>query len=230
MVLAIREKSPMHAVMTANYQHFFTQQNGPHKHLINIIGRNMQCEFRRPIPGHQYIAFKQIEQFVEKIGRPIIIDSCCGTGHSSHKLSSQFPDHAIIGIDKSRARLSRSPKSKDNCLLIQGDVIDLWRLIAQTSWPIERHYLLYPNPWPKACHVKRRFYAHPIWPILVQLAPYLEIRCNWSLYAEEAMIALGMLSQTPVLRQKIDSEYMSLFEKKYIEASCSLYIIENQLI
>lgn len=216
--------------MKADYSHFSTTQRGPHYNLSSLVNRHLTTKYLRPIPHHQLISFAQINEFIAHTSRPVIIDSGCGVGLSSIKLAEQFYDHTVIGIDKSKDRLSRAPKTPPNCLLIQGDVIDLWRLIENASWSVARHYLLYPNPWPKACQVQRRFHAHPIWPTLVKLAPYFELRCNWRIYAEEAMIALQMLGQHPELSIKSDTEYLTMFEKKYLESGCEIYIIKNTLI
>ena len=50
------------------------------------------------------------------------------------------------------------------------------RPIARTSGMLlaqlahrEQHYLLYPNPWPKAKHLQRRVHGHGSFPLLLQL-------------------------------------------------------------
>lgn len=216
--------------MTAQYQNFITKQNGSHHHLIDIVEKHAETAYLRPIPTHQQAAFAKIMQFAKAIDRPLIIDSGCGTGLSTRKLAERYPDHGVIGIDKSVARLERAPSTNlTNCLLVRGDVIDLWRLLAFEQLPITHHYLLFPNPWPKAEHVKRRFYAHPVFHTMVHLAPYFELRTNWQIYADECVIALRILGQQPEIRTKTDSDYMTLFEKKYLEASCPVYLVTNHL-
>lgn len=216
--------------MTVNYQHFRTTQPLINPALHKMVLRYQNTQFLRPIPDHQLQAFYRIEHFVNKHSRPIILDSGCGTGLSTINLAQKFEDHLVIGIDKSSARLSRAQKNQENCLLVQGDLIDLWRLFKQASLPIERHYMFYPNPWPKIGQLKRRFYAHPVWSTMVTLASYFELRTNWQTYALEAMYALKLLGQKPKLNLKKDPDFISLFEKKYLEAGCTLYKIENQLV
>lgn len=212
------------------YQEFLTAQTSPHHALVQIVKRYAVAHYRRPIAHHQSASFDQIMAFVAKRNRPIIIDSGCGTGLSTKNLALAFPDHDVIGIDKSLARLSRAEASDlSNFLLVRGDLIDLWRLLASAKLPISRHYLLYPNPWPKVSHLKRRFYAHPIFTSMLLLAPYLEVRTNWRIYADELVIALATMGQQPEISEKTDQNYLSLFEKKYLASSCKIFVVTNNL-
>ena len=55
-------------------------------------------------------------------------------------------------------------------------------------------FLFFPNPWPKAySEIKRRFHAHPVFATMASLAPCLELRTNWRIYAEECAVALSIL-------------------------------------
>lgn len=212
--------------MKCLYQEFKTAQAGPHKDLERIVARYEKTIFQRPIPDHQEAAFKKILNFLD--GRPIILDSGCGTGLSTKKLAQQFPDHQIIGIDKSFLRLNRhlwDRNQRNNYLLVRADVIDLWRLLSTKHLPISHHFIFFPNPWPKISQYKRRFYAHPVFATMVALAPYLEVRTNWRIYAEELVIALKVIGIDSRLAIKRDDNYMSLFEKKYLAAQCEIFIV-----
>lgn len=214
--------------MKALYSNFVTTQKGAAPNLSSIVSLHARTQFLRPFPDHQLKAFSILRAFVDQECRPIVIDSCCGTGLSTTLLAEQYPDHFVIGIDKSEARLSRNlKKPSSNLLFLRADVIDLWRLLAQASLPITHHFLFYPNPWPKANQIKRRFYAHPVFSTMLTLAPYFEMRTNWLIYAEECLRAMGLLGFTASLTMKTDSRYISLFEKKYQAASCPIYIVKN---
>lgn len=214
--------------MFNRYQNFQTRQISSHHNLTNLVDKYAQSEFLRPIPSHQYDVFEKINSFVKEKDRPIILDSGCGTGLSTKILAEQFPLHTVIGIDKSAARLSRAAESRrENLLLVRGDLIDLWRLFARERFNIERHYLLFPNPWPKIGHLKRRFYAHPIFKVMISLAPYFELRTNWEIYAQECTTALSALGHNPKCALKTDREFMTLFEKKYVNANCPIYVVTN---
>lgn len=226
------EKNPSpssDSAMEKNYHLFKTTQNGPHKNLSAIIRRHKPGSFKRPIPHHQHAAFSSLHSFVTKENKPIIIDSCCGTGLSSIKLAQQFPDHVVIGIDKSLDRLNRSVFYEgNNLLLLRANVIDQWRLLKEAQLPITHHFLFFPNPWPKATQLKRRFHAHPVFYEMAMLAPYFEMRTNWKIYGEECQIAFRELGLKTSLELKQDTHYYSLFEKKYLSSACPIFIVKTQ--
>lgn len=216
--------------MTTRYQEFISAQTGPHRDLKELVKRQARAKYQRPIAHHQYAPFNQIMAFVRDRSRALIIDSGCGTGLSTRNLARAFPEHDVIGIDKSVARLNRAESTDmPNLLLVRGDLIDLWRLLLEAKLPISRHYLFYPNPWPKIGHVKRRFHAHPVFKSMLSLAPYLEVRTNWQIYAEELFIALETFGQKPHITEKADDNYISLFEKKYLASGCKIFVVTNEL-
>lgn len=62
-------------------------------------------------------------------------------------------EHYVNGVASLLARLERD--RVENVRLTAGDARDLLDVLPSTS--IARIYLLYPDPWPKARHHKRRF-------------------------------------------------------------------------
>jgi tRNA (guanine-N7-)-methyltransferase len=214
--------------MNNRYQNFITKQITTHRNLIAIVRKHTTTTYLRPIPSHQIAVFKHIKQFAQSVNLPLIIDSGCGTGQSTKKLAEIFPDHGVIGIDKSIARLARAaPSSLTNYILVRGNLIDLFRLLAAENLPISRHYLFFPNPWPKATHITRRFHAHPVFSTMISIAQYFELRTNWHIYAQECKLALETINQRPTLTLKSDTDFMTLFEKKYMDALCPIYIVTN---
>ncbi len=160
---------------------------------------------------------------------PLILDSGCGTGHASKLLATANPDKLIIGVDKSSHRLAKGGldcnfELLENCLLLKMNLVDFWRLAVEHDWKLEKHYLLYPNPWPKAKHLRRRWYAHPVFPQLLKLGGELELRCNWKLYAEEFQAAMNFITPgSCILTEYSERTGISLFEQKYLRQGHQLY-------
>jgi tRNA G46 methylase TrmB len=187
--------------------------------------------YQRPIAAHNQRVFEQLERWRKAQGLPILLDSGCGTGQSSLRLAERFPGQAVLGVDKSHTRLRQRGVDIDaavmpsaHCCFALGDLVDLWRLMAAAGWRFERHYLLYPNPWPKPAQRLRRWPLHPIWPTLLDLAPELELRTNWRIYAEEAVASLqaqGWRAELDVL--PLQAEPISPFEAKYQASGHRLY-------
>jgi tRNA G46 methylase TrmB len=93
-----------------------------------------------------------------------------------------------------------------------------------------RHYLFYPNPYPKGTQLQKRWHGHPVFPTLLNLGGILEMRCNWIVYAEEFAtalnVALGVAAE--VERFKPDT-YISAFERKYALSGQALFRVRVHL-
>ena len=69
-----------------------------------------------------------------------------------------------------------------NLILMRADLNDFYRLAADAGWRLARHFILYPNPWPKSVHLKRRWHGAPVFPYMLRLGGVMELRSNWKLY------------------------------------------------
>jgi tRNA (guanine-N7-)-methyltransferase len=291
-----------------------SNQKDVHESLEKIVTKHLNTEFMRPIPEHQIEIFNIIDDIVMVTQKPIILDSGCGTGLSTQNLAKQFPNHLVIGVDRSLHRLNKAdlkepinqhtgsphpnlpPKGKgwflsyfaiisskitnffffwqlietsynsniskksknttpyifrkDNLILVQANLIDFWNLIYQKNqsyldnpnksnsnkkWNITHHFILYPNPYPKAAQFKQRFHGHPIFPTMLKLSPRLEIRTNWDIYIKEAYQAINICNKDLDNNLKIYIENInndlnsknlnpiSLFEDKYLKNNIKIF-------
>lgn len=204
-----------------------SSQTGIHQNLQGIIEKHQITRFEKPIAEHTLTAFNDVSVCLSHDrDKPLIIDSGCGTAMSTRLLAAQYPDTWVIGVDRSIKRLSKHYEVPlpNNALLVQADLIDFWRLALRAGWQLKRHLLLYPNPYPKSVHLKRRFHAHPVFSDLLALGGVIELRTNWEVYAEEFCFSanlLGKVCQGIEAIQPITP--LSLFEKKYQESEQSLY-------
>ena len=92
------------------------------------------------------------------------------------------------------------------------------------TWDITRHYLLYPNPYPKSKQFTKRFHGHPIFPSLLNISKKIILRSNWDIYINEFELAAKIYAKNKnikinIIKNNINQkhQYLSLFEKKYIE-------------
>jgi len=205
-------------------------QTEAHARLREIVLRHRDTEYQETIPEYAQRGFECVQHWVQTQGKPIILDSGCGTGDSSVYLAQQHPHCCVVAIDKSAQRLGRGQLATlpDNVYFIRNDCIHLWRLMARHNWKVTSHYLLYPNPWPKPGHVRRRWHAHPVFPCLLQLGGELIMRTNWHIYAQEFSQAIRYLSgqQWPVQRYQVD-EPISLHERKYHLSGHALFQVRG---
>lgn len=195
-----------------------TNQTGPHDKITDLVKRHLANPSQKPFNQHTLDAFEQTLEWVEQQSKPIILDSCCGVGESTALIAAQFPNCCVIGVDKSALRTSKHEhysQKADNYLMVRADLNDFWRLARQAQWQLERHYLLYPNPYPKAAQVQRRWHASAAFPDIVALSGVLEVRSNWDLYIEEFAQALTVAG-LPSKAEKYHCDQPSTpFERKY---------------
>jgi tRNA G46 methylase TrmB len=111
-----------------------------------------------------------------------------------------------------------------NAWLVRTDLVSLWQLLAAHGIELSAQFILYPNPYPKPAQMGRRWPAHPVFPLLLGLSPYLEVRSNWRPYVEEwALVAemLGAASRPVELFRP--SRVVTAFERKYHSDRQPLY-------
>lgn len=214
-----------------------SNQDGIHPDLNKIVTKHSQSSFRRPIAEHTLQAFQSIEKRVATDPRALILDSGCGIGESSINLAKQYRDCLVIGVDQSQHRLDKNYAQAgqaggiENLVLLRADCVDFWRLGVQAGWQLCKHYILYPNPWPKKAHIKRRWHGHPVLKNLLELGGEFELRSNWSVYVAEFAQALTLLGYTVQQHGELvcDNTYLTPFERKYALSGQSLFSLQANL-
>lgn len=212
--------------MQHNSRPVISNQPGPHHDLARRVARALENPLRKPIAAHTEQAFEEAQTWYQQRQAPLILDAGCGVGLSTRRLAAQFPDCAVIGVDRSEDRLGRDHGNlPENARLVRADLVDFWRLAEQAGWALERHYLLYPNPYPKAAHLKMRWHGHPVLPTLLALGGKLEVRSNWSLYVEEFALAVAQVTgqQAEVGVLSPNGNYLTPFEAKYDQSGQTLW-------
>lgn len=165
----------------------------------------------------------------------LVLDSGCGTGISTSGLADRHAECVVVGVDRSAARLRRGgvrtwPLRHGNRIWVRAELSSFWRLAAAHGWRLRRHYLLYPNPWPKPAHLQRRWHAHPVFPAMLGLGGVLEMRCNWRIFADEFAGALEIATGCRVFPERMAVACpASPFEAKYHASGQELYRVRIDL-
>jgi len=212
-----------------------SSQAGIHPRLQVLLDRHTLVDWAQPLHRPTVAAFETLQKSLCGREGGLVLDSGCGTGESTRHLAARFPESLVIGVDKSAARLYKTgaasfPHRENNAVWLRAELASFWRLALAAGWKLERHYLFYPNPWPKPGQLQRRWHAHPVFPDLLRLGGRLEMRCNWKLYAEEFAFAVNRLSGTriePVRLRKPDP--VSACERKYRDSGHALYSVTKEL-
>lgn len=214
----------------ANSSPVQSAQTEVHPRLFEVLERHLGHADQTPIADFSRAIWPQVHAFLSS--RPsFVLDLGCGTGYSTAQLALKHPLCAVLGVDRSVVRLTKQQSAvvPDNALCVRMDQFDLLRLLAGAAIQAEITYLLYPNPSPKAEHLKRRWHAHAILPTLLAQSKALELRTNWSVYAQEFAAALRFCQwQTTLENIAADAPAISLFEAKYRASGHALFRVIAQ--
>ncbi len=113
-------------------------------------------------------------------GRPVWLEIGFGSGEHLVHQASQHPDVAIIGVEiyvngvaSCLGKVRRA--GLDNIAVHMGDARDLMDVLPAGC--IQKAFLLYPDPWPKARHHRRRFVTPDhLGPLHRAMSPGSELR------------------------------------------------------
>lgn len=210
-------------IVSDNSRAVSSNQAGIHPKLATSVERHLATRFLRPPAAHSQQAFAALAGELAKRPRPLVLDSFCGTGMSTALLAARHPGHLVVGVDQSAHRLARHNRAAGNYLLLQADCEDIWQLLLSHGFTVDYHYLLYPNPWPKAKHLRRRIHGHASFPWLLQLGGAIELRSNWQLYVEEFGLAMHIVGRLGAVSQVSGDPAMTLFEEKYRRSNHTLW-------
>ncbi|QBY04729.1 SAM-dependent methyltransferase [Thalassotalea sp. HSM 43] len=209
-----------------------TNQPGIHESLTEVVEKHLRHEFKKPIADHTRAAFALVDEKVQNHGGPVILDACCGVGQSTRILAKQNPTALVIGVDKSDNRINRNVEDiwqAENYILVRADLNDFYRLLVEAKWPVDKHYILYPNPWPKAKHLQRRWHGSAVFPYIIKVGKTLHLRSNWRLYLEEFQQAAAIAGYSGALSTVNDEQPLTPFEAKYKASEQTCYKLDITL-
>ncbi|MBU2872017.1 SAM-dependent methyltransferase [Colwellia sp. E2M01] len=208
-----------------------SNQEGIHEKLDEVVIKHLSHPFQKPYQAHTQEAFAEMDALVNDFlaSNPqgeIILDACCGVGQSTRLLAKHNPNALVIGVDKSDHRLTRNVEgfaiddgfTADNYQLVRADLNDFYRLVKAAGWPVTKHYILYPNPWPKSKHLQRRWHGSAVFPQMTSIGEQLILRSNWFIYlaefkqAAEHVNLQGDITIVPIVNS---AEALTPFEAKF---------------
>lgn len=212
------------SVVLGDSKAIVTNQPGIHEKLEALVLKHLAHPSKKPVQAHTQQAFDLANARVQQHQGEVIFDSCCGVGQSTRLLAKMNPNALVIGVDKSAHRINRNDselvdqtntQQVNNFMLVRADLNDFYRLAVAAKWPVNHHYILYPNPWPKAKHIQRRWHGSAVFPEILKLSSSLTLRSNWRLYLEEFQFAAELAGKHGEITLVNDEQALTPFEAKY---------------
>lgn len=201
-----------------------TNQTGVHQNLHKVVTRQLASASQKPLSAHTQQAFQDAVNWLGDWQGELILDSCCGVGESTVNIAQAHPNARIIGIDKSALRTDKHQayaSTLQNYLVLRADLSDFLRLLVLSDKKLTKHYLLYPNPYPKSAHLQRRWYATSALKDILKLGGILEVRSNWQLYIQEFSAALTISNVSHQIGVFESDKAITPFERKYWQSGQS---------
>jgi tRNA G46 methylase TrmB len=201
-----------------------TNQEGIHKNLQKVVNRQLASSSQKPLSAHTEQAFQQAINWLGDWQGELILDSCCGVGESTVNIAQAHPHARVIGIDKSALRTNKHQayaSNVQNYLVLRADLNDFLTLLVLNEKKLTKHYLLYPNPYPKSAHLQRRWYATAALKDMLKLGGVLEVRSNWQLYIQEFSAALAIAKVDSEVGVYVRDKAITPFERKYWQSGQS---------
>jgi tRNA (guanine-N7-)-methyltransferase len=134
---------------------------------------------------------------------PITLEIGFGMGDTLLQMAAAAPELDFLGIEVHRPGLGRllaglATRGLDNVRVIEGDAVQvLTQMLAEDV--LDRLLLLFPDPWPKKRHHKRRLLQAPFVELAarrLRLGGLFHAATDWEPYAEQM---LALLEACPLL-------------------------------
>ena len=125
---------------------------------------------------------------------PVEVEIGCGNGDALLQMAAARPDHNFLGIEVYRPGVGKllagiEAAELDNVRVFHRDAVEVIRYcLGERS--VHRIFVLFPDPWPKKRHHKRRLLQAPFVRMLAErLEPsgILAVATDWQPYAEFVM-------------------------------------------
>ena len=128
---------------------------------------------------------------------PRVLEIGFGNGETLVSLAESHPDRDYLGIDVYEPGIGRllaaiAEKSLSNVRLLRVDAVDVLRMSLPAA-SLAEVLLLFPDPWPKKRHHKRRLVqADFVRQVATSLAPggVFHLATDWQNYAEHMLAVL----------------------------------------
>lgn len=181
------------------------------------------------VPSDYFRKLSKEEIF--ETNRPLEIDLGCGDGSFLVAMASHYPERNFLGVERLLGRVRKVIRKAEKNSLLNLKVLRL-ELSYTIEWLLpddcaNRMHLLFPDPWPKKKHHKRRMvnksFCESLVRILKEDGEFL-FKTDHPDYFEESMRALENFDLLEQLSWNTDDFYpVTDFEKIWTKEGKRIY-------
>ena len=181
------------------------------------------------VPSDYFRKLSKEEIF--ETNRPLEIDLGCGDGSFLVAMASHYPERNFLGVERLLGRVRKVIRKAEKNSLLNLKVLRL-ELSYTIEWLLpddcaNRMHLLFPDPWPKKKHHKRRMvnksFCESLVRILKEDGEFL-FKTDHPDYFEESMLALENFDLLEQLSWNTDDFYpITDFERIWTKEGKRIY-------
>lgn len=163
--------------------------------------------------------------------RPLELDVGCGDGTFLLEMAQRYPDRRFLGIERLGGRVSgicrkaaRQSLTNVRVMCVESGYALGWLLPDACAM---RLHLLFPDPWPKKRHLRKRFIQQEVLTVLHRvLAPGGGFLFKTD-HPDYFAAACGVVDASPLFRRipwlSVEEFYPQTdFEKQWISQGCGI--------
>jgi tRNA (guanine-N7-)-methyltransferase len=137
---------------------------------------------------------------------PVVLEIGFGMGEATAAMAAADPERDILAVDVhtpgAGALLQRlADEGITNVRVVLGDAVDVLALMFDSS-SLDEIRAFFPDPWPKAKHIKRRLVSRTFVTLAADRLTSggrLHLATDWSAYADQM---LDVVAAEPLLRNE----------------------------
>ena len=181
------------------------------------------------VPSDYFRKLSKEEIF--ETNRPLEIDLGCGDGSFLVAMASHYQERNFLGVERLLGRVRKVIRKAEKSSLLNLKVLRL-ELSYTIEWLLPDHcasrmHLLFPDPWPKKKHHKRRMvnksFCESLVRILKEDGEFL-FKTDHPDYFEESMLALEHFDLLEQLSWNTDDFYpVTDFERIWTKEGKKIY-------
>ena len=153
------------------------------------------------IPEDYFCELRKVDVFPE-VARPLEVDLGCGDGAFLRAMAERHPERDFLGVERLLGRVRKGCRKAGGMGLMNLEVLRLESSYTLgyllPTGGVSRVHLLFPDPWPKKKHHKRRLvtqeFCESLQRVLESGGEFL-FKTDHLEYFEESMAALIELSE-----------------------------------